>query len=234
MRGVAYFDISETFRNGRGDEHREGRYDARCEEKRTQSSFLKVEFALKEICDPCSKVIVSDHHWHGQTLAETYSGARPDANESNANSMHRLSTMILLSLLMDGSNDVLGFDLLAFASLSPSRGAVSVSSSGVTLFSASHFRLREMARPNLMRPITAYAKKIMRYARTSDHSLDARRVWTTHPQASIPKAVPAVPTNEYQANMSLRTAAGVRCASVDSSTARNGPISLPLERLVSH
>jgi hypothetical protein len=139
-----------------------------------------------------------------------------------------LNTMTLLSLLMDGSNDMLGFDFLAFGPLPPNRGAVSVSRSGVTSFSASHFRLREQAKPNLMRPITAYAKKIIRYARTSDHPLEYCRVWTTHPQVIIPKAVPAVPMSEYQANMSLRAAAGVRCASVDSSTARNGPISLPL------
>lgn len=44
----------------------------------------------------------------------------------------------------------------------------------------------------------------------------------------MPKAVPAVPVSEYQAKMSLRCAGGVKCASVDSSMARNGPISLPL------
>ena len=135
--------------------------------------------------------------------------------------------MTLLSLLMDGSNDLLGFDFLAFGQLSPSKGAVSVSPAGVT-FSASQFRLREQAKRNLIRPITAYAKKTVRYARTTDHPFDACRVWTTHPQVIIPKAVPAVPMSEYHAKMSLRTAAGVRCASVDSSTARNGPISLPL------
>jgi hypothetical protein len=136
--------------------------------------------------------------------------------------------MILLSLLMDGSNDLLGFDSLAFGLLSPSKGAVSASVAGVTFLSASQFRLREQAKRNLIRPITAYAKKIARYARTADHPFDACRVWTTHPQVIIPKAVPAVPMSEYHAKMSLRTAAGLRCASVDSSTARKGPISLPL------
>jgi hypothetical protein len=136
--------------------------------------------------------------------------------------------MILLSLLMDGSNDLLGFDFLAFGLLSPSKGAVSVSPVGVTFFSASQLRLREQAKINLIRPITAYAKKIVRYARTADHPFDACRVWTTHPQVIIPKAVPAVPMSEYHAKMSPRAAAGVRCASVDSSIARNGPISLPL------
>jgi hypothetical protein len=142
--------------------------------------------------------------------------------------MQRFRTMTLLSLLMDGSNDLLGFDFLVFGLLSPSKGAVSVSPAGMAFFSASQFRLREQAKRNLIRPITAYAKKIVRYARTADHPFDACRVWTTHPQVIIPKAVPAVPMSEYHAKMSLRTAAGVRCASVDSSTARNGPISLPL------
>lgn len=69
--------------------------------------------------------------------------------------------MILLSLLMDGSNDMLGFDFLGFAPLPPNKGVVSESRAGAT-FSASQFRLREQANANLMRPITAYAKKMIR------------------------------------------------------------------------
>jgi len=95
-------------------------------------------------------------------VSKTYSGARPDANASNANKIHRLATMILLSLLMDGSKDLLGFDFLAFGALSPNRGVDSVSLAGVGSFSASHLRLREQAKANLMRPIAAYAKKIIR------------------------------------------------------------------------
>lgn len=35
----------------------------------------------------------------------TYSGARPDANASRANKMHKLTTIIRLSALITGSND---------------------------------------------------------------------------------------------------------------------------------
>jgi hypothetical protein len=63
--------------------------------------------------------------------------------------------MTLLSLLMDGSNDLLSFDFLAFGLSSPSKGVVSVSPAGVTFLSASQFRLREQAKRNLIRPITA-------------------------------------------------------------------------------
>ena len=45
---------------------------------------------------------------------------------------------------------------------------------------------------------------------------------------TVPHAVPALPTKVYQAKTSLRMAVGVSWASVDSSTARKGPISLPL------
>src|SRR3989440_11069200 len=103
-----------------------------------------------------------------QAFAKTYNGARPEAKASNANKMQRFRTMTLLSLLMDGSNDLLGFDFLAFGLLSPSKGAVSVSPAGVAFFSASQFWLREQAKRNLIRPITAYAKKIVRYAWTAD------------------------------------------------------------------
>lgn len=44
----------------------------------------------------------------------------------------------------------------------------------------------------------------------------------------IPDAEPAVPSNVYHAKISLRIDDGVSCASVDSSIALNGPISLPL------
>lgn len=102
---------------------------------------------------------------------KTYSGARPDAKASNANRRHRLNTIILLSGLMEGSSDMQGFDFLGFVPLPPKRGVVSESRSGATFFSASHFWLREMARTNLISPITAYAKKMTRYERTSEKPL---------------------------------------------------------------
>lgn len=77
-------------------------------------------------------------------------------------------------------------------------------------------------------PTAAYAKKMARQAGTKAHPRNACSALTTHPQAIMPKAVPAVPMSEYQAKMSLRSSWGVRCARVDSSTARKGPISLPL------
>jgi hypothetical protein len=91
----------------------------------------------------------------GTMRLKTYSGARPDAKASNANRMHRLSTIILLSGLMEGSSDRLGFDFLGLAPLPPKRGVVSESRSGAAFFSASQFLLREMAKQNLMSPITA-------------------------------------------------------------------------------
>ena len=87
---------------------------------------------------------------------KTYSGARPDANASNANKTQRLNTMTLLSALISGSQD-LNFDFFGSMSSapSPSRGAVSGSAAGTDFSSSSHFLLSAKARKNLIIPKTA-------------------------------------------------------------------------------
>lgn len=79
-----------------------------------------------------------------------------------------------------------------------------------------------------MIPHAAYPQNIVRYVLIVCHFNSLFKKWSNHPDEIIPKAVPAVPINEYQAYMSPLFAAGVSCASVDSSIARNGPISFPL------
>ena len=55
---------------------------------------------------------------------------------------------------------------------------------------------------------------------------------TRKPQVRVPQAAPAAPRSVYQAKMSARMEEWLRCARVDSSMARKGPISLPLGGLV--
>lgn len=68
-----------------------------------------------------------------------------------------------------------------------------------------------------------------RYARVPAQPSRACKPWTSQPHIIVPIAVPAVPIKVYQAKMSLRMLEGVSWASVDSSMARKGPISLPLD-----
>jgi hypothetical protein len=73
--------------------------------------------------------------------------------------------------------------------------------------------------------MTLYARKLSQ----PSNDVSCR---TTQPQVNMPNAVPPVPMSEYQAKISLRVSGSERCASVDSSIARKGPISLPLYNIM--
>lgn len=166
----------------------------------------------------------------------TYSDARPEANESKPKRMKRRITSETRS--RSPRNERKDFrpcscvSLVSF--LSPRRGCVSSVRCCCCCFdldvimSASTLWLKDTDKANLRAPIAAYARKIVRQAGmySHPHSLSSRLI--AQPQAITPRAVPAVPKSEYQSRMSRRNSLGVRWASVDSSTALKGPISLPL------
>ncbi len=166
---------------------------------------------------------------------ETDIGASPEAKESTANKRQRFRIIALLSTLIFGSNARIEDLALGSSSseLSLRSGAVSGSTAVGISFSlyASTALLKDIARRNLIIPTIAYPQKITRYDLIAVHFRFSRKWFTSHPDNAIAHAMAAEPVNEYQAYTSLRFATGVRCAKIDSSIARNGPISLPLPRI---
>jgi hypothetical protein len=161
---------------------------------------------------------------------ETNSGARELANESSANRMHNLMTVILLLRLKvtDFQNGKVFF-FGDESSVSDSSDGVSksvVNSGGV--FSISQFLLRPKMKQSIIPPSAEYAQKTALYALMVSHPNPLMRKLTNTPQTPKPVADPSAPSNEYQAYISPRFSLGVIWAIVDSSIARKGPISLPL------
>ncbi len=69
-----------------------------------------------------------------------------------------------------------------------------------------------------------------RYASTSDQCTLFVMMWMAHPHVIMPNAVPAFPRRLNHAYKSPLLLEVLRWATMLSSMARNGPISLPLRR----
>ena len=172
----------------------------------------------------------------------THRGTRPDAKLSTPNRPLRITSFFRVSALNVGDAAFcVTFDgsvtwpcsVSSNARTNPSDSSTSTLSvtSAIALLisrtSSSHRSLRSVVRNSLMIAQTIYRTKMTRSACPLGGPLLVNQV-VNHPAVSEPHADASPPTRLYHAKMVERSEADTSWASVDSSIALKGPISLPL------